>query len=67
MAIITISRGTFAGGQKLAALLAERLSYRAVSRELLYLKVKEDYGFSSEQTAEIMEQVEGVEKVILTT
>lgn len=56
MAIITISRGTFAGGEKLAELLAKRLSYRSVSRELLYTKLEEDYGFTTQEAAEIMEQ-----------
>lgn len=35
MAIITIARGTFSGGQKLAECVAERLGYRCVSREVL--------------------------------
>lgn len=33
MAVITISRGTFSGGQGLAELLSERLGYDCVSRE----------------------------------
>jgi cytidylate kinase len=56
MAIITISRGTFGGGQKLAELLAKRLGYRLVSREDLYHHLEENYGFTPEQAAEIMEQ-----------
>jgi len=55
MAIITISRGTFAGGKRLAELLAQRLAYRVFSREELYDKVRESYGFTGEQAAEIME------------
>ena len=35
MAIITISRGTFSGGQRLANCLATTLGYRVISRELL--------------------------------
>lgn len=55
MAIITISRGTFAGGERLAALLAERLNYRMVSRERLYEHVAEHHGFSTTEAEEIME------------
>jgi len=35
MAIITISRGTFSGGQKLAESIAEKLGYRRINREIL--------------------------------
>jgi cytidylate kinase len=37
MAIITISRGTFSGGEKLAECLSKRLGYRTISREVLVL------------------------------
>ena len=43
MAIITISRGTMSGGKKLAEMLAERLGYRCVSREII-IKAADDYG-----------------------
>jgi cytidylate kinase len=56
MALITISRGTFAGGAKLAELLAKRLGYRIVSREALYQQVEEAYGLTTAQVVEIMEQ-----------
>lgn len=56
MAIITISRGTFAGGARLADLLARRLGYRTISREILYQRVEQEYGFTNEQAVEIMEQ-----------
>jgi cytidylate kinase len=55
VAIITISRGTFAGGERLAQLLAERLGYRVVSREQLYEHVAQRYGFSTAEAEEIME------------
>ncbi|MFC1980417.1 cytidylate kinase family protein, partial [Chloroflexota bacterium] len=35
MAIITISRGTFSGGQSLAEDVAKKLGYRCISREVL--------------------------------
>ena len=55
MAIITISRGTFAGGERLSALLAKRLGYRTVTRERLYQKVQSDHGFHPDELAELME------------
>lgn len=54
MPIITISRGTFAGGERLAALLGERLGYRSVSREMLYARVTASYGFAEEELQQIM-------------
>lgn len=56
MAIITISRGTYAGGESIAALLSARLGYQTVSRELLYEKVKEWYSFDIDTIAELLEQ-----------
>ncbi len=38
MAIITISRGTFAGGKALAECLAKRLNYRCIDRDMLVRK-----------------------------
>ena len=35
MAIITIARGTFSGGQSLAECIAEKLGYRCISRQVL--------------------------------
>jgi len=55
VAIITISRGTFAGGERLSALLAKRLGYRTVTRERLYQKVQSDHGFHPDELAELME------------
>ncbi|MGC9027548.1 MAG: cytidylate kinase family protein, partial [bacterium] len=45
MAIITISRGTFSGGQMLAECLAKKLGYKSISREIL-IEVAEKYGIS---------------------
>jgi len=55
MPIITISRGTFAGGEKLAGLLGQRLQCRTISRELLYEQVQQSYGISAAEAEEIME------------
>jgi cytidylate kinase len=56
MAIITISRGTFAGGQKLAETLAKRLGYRTVSREYLYQTVLEQYGLQYDELMQFLEE-----------
>jgi cytidylate kinase len=43
MAIITISRGTMSGGKRLAEMLAEKLKYRCVSREVM-ISAATEYG-----------------------
>jgi cytidylate kinase len=55
MAIITLSRGTFGGGERLAALVAEKLGYRAISREQLQERVTEVYGISSDRLRQMFE------------
>jgi cytidylate kinase len=44
MAIITISRGSFAGGKAVAELLSQRLGYPALSREEVLARAAGDYG-----------------------
>jgi cytidylate kinase len=56
MAIITISRGSFAGGERLATLLGERLGYRVVSREQLYERARAEFGVSMDAFVELMER-----------
>jgi cytidylate kinase len=51
MSIITISRGTMSGGKKLAEMLAERLGYRCVSREII-VKAASDYGVPEDKLME---------------
>ena len=46
--IITISRGTFSGGQKLAELVSTKLGCRCVSREIL-LRASSEYGVSEQK------------------
>jgi cytidylate kinase len=53
MAIITISRGTFSGGEALAIRLGERLGYRVLSREVL-AEAAVAYGVSESELAEAM-------------
>ncbi|MEJ2721275.1 MAG: cytidylate kinase family protein [bacterium] len=48
MAIITISRGSMSGGKKLAEMLAAKLGYRCVSREII-LETASDYGVPEEK------------------
>jgi cytidylate kinase len=53
MAIITISRGTFSGGQKLAECIAAKLGYRCISREVLVETAKE-FDVSEEKLLEAL-------------
>lgn len=48
MAIITISRGTFSGGQDLAKSVAEELGYRCISREVI-TEAANHYGANEEK------------------
>lgn len=54
MAIITLSRGTFAGGEQLARLLGEQLGYRTVSREQLHARALEAFGYGEEDLPRLM-------------
>lgn len=54
VAIITISRGTFSGGKRLAACLGATLGYRVVSREVL-LAAAGRYGVTEEELARCIE------------
>lgn len=56
MAIITISRGTFSGGEALAQCLADRLGYRCVSREVILGEAAKVYGVPTEELAAAMEK-----------
>jgi cytidylate kinase len=53
MAIITISRGTFSGGQRLAECIAAKLGYRCISREVLVETAKE-FDVSEEKLLEAL-------------
>ncbi|MFH1486448.1 MAG: cytidylate kinase family protein [Chloroflexota bacterium] len=53
MAIITISRGTFSGGQRLAECVAARLGYRCTSREVLAEAAKR-YGVPEERLSQAL-------------
>lgn len=55
MAIITISRGTFAGGEALADTVARRLGYECISREVM-LDAAGEFGISLEKLTEAMEK-----------
>ena len=59
MAIITISRGTFSGGEELAARLGAALGYRVVSREVL-VDAAARYGVSEAALARAMETGPGI-------
>lgn len=49
MAIITISRGTFSGGQAMAECIAAKLGYRTLSREELLTRAAREFGVSEEK------------------
>ena len=49
MAIVTISRGSYAGGRAVAQQLSERLGCPAVSREEVLTETTRDYGISEEE------------------
>ncbi len=55
MSIITISRGTYSGGEALAKAVAERLEYRCISREVIREAARE-YGIPAAELALGMEQ-----------
>ena len=48
MAIVTVSRGTMSGGKQLAEMLAEKLGYRCISREIM-IQAAEKYGIPEEK------------------
>ena len=57
MAIITISRGTFTGGLRLAELMAQGLGYPLVSREQLYTNLQRNFGFTQEEISDILDRI----------
>lgn len=56
MAIITISRGTFSGGEALAKCLADRLGYPCISREVILDEAAKEYGVRAEELTAVMEK-----------
>lgn len=58
MAIITISRGTFSGGQALAECVAEKLGYRCTSRLALAIAARQ-YGVSEEKLSKAISEAPG--------
>ncbi len=59
MAIITISRGTFSGGEELAGCLGSRLGYEVLSREVL-AEAAARYGVAERKLAEAMARGPGL-------
>jgi len=59
MAIITISRGTFSGGESLAKCVAQRLGYNSINGELLGETARE-YGIAEEKLCEAIGEAPGV-------
>ena len=54
MAIITISRGSFAAGRSVAERLAERLDYPILGREEVLSETASDYGVSEKELSKTM-------------
>ncbi|MGA2874356.1 MAG: cytidylate kinase-like family protein [Nitrososphaerales archaeon] len=59
MTIITISRGSFSGGQNLAECVSQKLGYRCVSREVLAQATK-DYGVEEEILSKALTEKPGI-------
>ena len=59
MAIITVSRGTFSGGQSLAERVAEKLGYRCISEEVL-LEAAKEYDVPEEKLFEALTKKPGM-------
>lgn len=56
MAVITVSRGTYSGGETVAKLLAERLEYQFLSREALFNSTASEYGIPIDRLVAAMEK-----------
>lgn len=63
MPIITISRGAFSGGKKLADCLAGKLGYRSLSREVM-IRAAAEYGITEDKLLEAIEQKPKMEERI---
>jgi cytidylate kinase len=61
MAIITISRGTFSGGESLAECVAQRLGYHRINGEVLGETARQ-YGIREEKLCEAINEAPGVIK-----
>lgn len=59
MSIVTISRGTLSGGARLARLLAQRLNYEVLSREVI-VEAASTYGVSEARLVEAMKVAPGL-------
>lgn len=55
MAIITISRGSFAGSSSVAVRLAERLGYPSLTREEVTIEAARDYGISVKELSKSLD------------
>jgi cytidylate kinase len=55
MAIVTVSRGTMSGGKKLAEMLADKLGYRCISREII-IKTADEYGVPESKLFEAIQR-----------
>jgi len=58
MSIVTVSRGTFGGGQSVAECVAEKLGYRCISREVL-VEAARTYGVPLEKLSKALDDPPG--------
>ncbi len=60
MPIITVSRGSYMGGVRVAECAAEKLGYRCLSREELVEVTSSRYGVRADKLAEALDEVPGI-------
>jgi cytidylate kinase len=60
MAIITVSRGTFSGGLRLATCISEKLGYRCISREEIVAEAARQYGVQEKKLYQVLMKKPGV-------
>jgi cytidylate kinase len=60
MAIVTISRGTYSGGKKLAEMVAERLGYRCLERAVVVTEAARSHHIAFDKLSDAMMEPPGV-------
>lgn len=60
MAIITVSRGTFSGGLRLATCISEKLGYRCISREEVVAEAARQYGVQEKKLYQVLMKKPGI-------
>jgi cytidylate kinase len=63
MTVITISRGAFSGGKRLAECLSKRLGYRFIGRDVI-IQAASEFGIPEGKLLEAIEQKQGIKERI---